>query len=70
MTVFHIVNQSKLFFKFADDTTLISLKTNRTIEGRCLHCLNRVVLNYMKLNVLKQRKWCFISNGGKMLSRH
>ncbi len=45
--------------KFADDTTLISLITNRTIEGRCLHCLNRVVLNYMKLNVLKTKEMVF-----------
>ncbi len=34
-------------FKFADDTTLIGLitnDTNRTIEGRFLHCLIGVAL--------------------------
>ncbi len=57
MTVSHC--KSVQIIKFADDTTLISLITNRTIEGRCLHCLNRVVLNYMKLNVLKTKEMVF-----------
>ncbi len=51
--------KSVQIIKFADDTTLISLITNRTIEGRCLHCLNGVVLNYMKLNVLKTKEMVF-----------
>ncbi len=46
-------------FTFADDTTLIGIITNRTIEGMCLHCLNGVVLNYMKLNVLKTKEMVF-----------
>lgn len=65
--------KSEQIFKFADDTTLIGLITDNNVSDyrREVSTLFEWSCPYnLKLNVLKTRKWCLISNRGQVLSCH